>query len=76
MDAMNANKKWTNTSWIRALDIPASGITFAAGASLIGTAIAGSAVGLSGALIGAVWGVINELLSQKFRSAHSANKNG
>jgi hypothetical protein len=47
------------------LSIPASGITFASGLSLLGTAVAGPVGGVTGALVGALGGIFAEVASQK-----------
>jgi len=47
------------------LNIPASGIAFASGSSLIGTALGGPIGGVIGAVLGGVAGIVNEIESQK-----------
>ena len=55
------------------LNIPASGIAFAAGSSLIGTALGGPVGGVVFALGGAAIGVITEMASQK-RHEHKSEQ--
>jgi hypothetical protein len=69
MSDVESDKNWTRT-----LDIPASAIVFAAGASLIGTAVGGTAGGVIGALVGMAGGVLTELASQKIHRRESAKK--
>jgi len=56
------------------LSIPASGIAFASGLSLIGTAVAGPLGGVTGAVIGAVGGILAEVVSQKKHEQPKAQK--
>jgi hypothetical protein len=49
----------TRFAWIT------SGIVFAAGASLLGTALLGSTGGVIAAFLGAIGGVMAEMISQK-----------
>ena len=52
-------------SFENTLSIPASGIAFASGAALIGTAVAGPFGAAVGALIGGLGGILTEVASQK-----------
>lgn len=47
------------------LSIPTSGIVFASGLSLIGTAVAGPVGGVTGAVLGVVGGIFTEVASLK-----------
>ena len=64
------NKHGACTDWNKKLDIPASGIVFASGGSLIGAAAGGPA----GSAIGAVSGIFIEVASQKIHRARERTK--
>ena len=55
----------TKSDWDRLFSIPASGVVFASGGAMIGSAMAGPMGGLVGMTVGAVGGVLTEIASQK-----------
>jgi hypothetical protein len=64
----------SESSLNRTLDIPSSGIVFASGGSLIGTAIGGPAGGMMGAIFGGLSGVAVEILSQRLHQTGKTSK--
>lgn len=68
------SKQETRSDWSKTLDIPSSAITFAAGGSSIGAALAGPGGSLVGAVVGAVCGVIAEVASQKIHRAEGEKR--
>ena len=55
----------TKSSWERIFAVPASGVVFASGGAMIGSALGGPIGGLVGVTVGAVSGAAVEIISQK-----------
>jgi hypothetical protein len=63
----------TKSDWDRLFSIPASGVVFASGGAMIGSAMAGPIGGLVGMSLGAVGGIVTEIASQR---RHEREKSG
>ena len=55
----------TKSNWERIFAVPASGVVFASGGAMIGSALGGPIGGLVGVTVGAVSGAAVEIISQK-----------
>jgi hypothetical protein len=55
----------TKSNWDRLIAIPASGVAFASGGAMIGSAFGGPIGGVIGTVVGGLSGVTVEIISQK-----------